>query len=74
VGLNGGYFDNPDLAFGVNCYGKKPPKSAMDELLESQVALPPTPAEIEFDKKVQKFRDQMATMTVLPFSKGQWSE
>lgn len=74
VGVNGGYFDNPDLAFGVNCYGTKPPKSAMDELLESQVALPPTPAEIEFDKKVQKFRDQMATMTVLPFSKGQWSE
>lgn len=74
VGVNGGYFDNPDLAFGVNCYGVKPPKSAMDELLESQVALPPTPAEIEFDKKVQKFRDQMATMTVLPFSKGQWSE
>ena len=74
VGINGGYFDNPDLAFGVNCYGVKPPKSAMDELLESQVALPPTPAEIDFDKKVQKFRDQMATMTVLPFSKGQWSE
>lgn len=74
VGVNGGYFDNPDLAFGVNCYGVKPPKSAMDELLESQVALPSTPAEIEFDKKVQKFRDQMATMTVLPFSKGQWSE
>ena len=73
VGVNGGYFDNPDLAFGVNCFGLKPPKSAMDELLESQVALPPSPAEIEFDKKVQKFRDQIATMNVLPFHKGQWA-
>ena len=73
VGVNGGYFDNPDLAFGVNCYGTKPPKSATDELLESQVALPPSPAEIEFEKRVQKFRDQMNTLTVLPFHKGQWS-
>jgi len=73
VGVNGGYFDNPDLAFGVNCYGTKPPKSATDELLESQVALPASPAEIEFEKRVQKFRDQMNTITVLPFHKGQWS-
>lgn len=73
VGVNGGYFDNPDLAFGVNCYGTKPPKSASDEMLESQVALPPSPAEIEFEKRVQKFRDQMNTITVLPFHKGQWS-
>jgi hypothetical protein len=73
VGVNGGYFDNPDLAFGVNCYGTKPPKNATDELLESQVALPPTPAEIDFERRVQKFRDQMNTITVLPFHKGQWS-
>jgi hypothetical protein len=73
VGVNGGYFDNPELAFGVNCFGLKPPKSAMDELLESQVALPPSPTEIEFEKKVQKFRDQIATMNVLPFHKGQWA-
>jgi hypothetical protein len=73
VGVNGGYFDNPELAFGVNCYGVKPPKNATDELLESQVALPPTPAEIDFEKKVQKFRDQLNTITVLPFHKGQWS-
>jgi len=73
VGVNGGYFDNPDLAFGVNCYGVKPPKSATDEMLESQVALPPSPSEIEFEKKVQKFRDQMSTINVLPFHKGQWS-
>lgn len=73
VGVNGGYFDNPDLAFGVNCYGVKPPKKAVDEMLESQVAVPASPEEIEFEKRVQKFREQMDTMTVLPFHKGQWS-
>jgi hypothetical protein len=73
-GVNGGYFDNPELRFGVNCYGIKPPRNATDELLESQVALPPTPDQIEFEKKVQKYREQLNTITVLPFQKGQWTE
>ncbi len=73
-GVNGGYFDNPDLRFGVNCYGVKPAKKASDELLESQVALPPSAEEIEFDKQVQKFREQMDASTILPFRKGHWSE
>lgn len=72
-GVNGGYFDNPELRFGVNCYGIKPAKKASDELLESQVALPPSPDQIEFEKQVQKFREQMDTSTILPFRKGQWS-
>jgi len=72
-GVNGGFFDNPELRFGVNCYGVRPPRNAMDELLGSSVALPPTTAEIEFDKKVQKYREQLNTMTVLPFNRNQWT-
>lgn len=73
-GVNGGYFDNPELRFGVNCYGVKPAKKASDELLDSQVALPQSPAELEFEKQVQRFRDQMDAATVLPFHKGKWNE
>ena len=73
-GVHGGYFDNPELRFGVTCYGARPPQNATDELLESQVSLPPTTDEIEFNKKVQKFREQLGTMTVLPFSRAQWSK
>jgi len=72
-GVNGGYFDNPELLFGVNCFGVRPAKNAMDELNNSDVALPPTTDEIEFEKKVQKFRDQMDDTTVLPFNKNSWS-
>lgn len=72
-GINGGYFDNPELLFGVNCFGVRPAKNAMDELNNSEVALPPTTDEIEFDKKVQKFRDQLDDTTVLPFNKNSWS-
>lgn len=73
AGVNGGYFDNPDLRFGVTCYGTRPSEGSTDELLESQVVLPPSTAEIEYDKKVQKFRDQLSTLTVLPFNRAQWS-
>ena len=72
-GINGGYFDNPELLFGVNCFGVRPAKNAMDELNTSEVSLPPTTDEIEFDKKVQKFRDQLDDTTVLPFNKNSWS-
>jgi hypothetical protein len=69
VGINGGYFDNPDLRFGVTCYGMKPSKLQTDAIA-NEIALPKSADEIEFDKKVQRFRDQMDEMTVLPFSRG----
>jgi hypothetical protein len=73
-GLNGGFFDNPELRFGVNCYGTRPDRKSTDELLsENGAALPPTPEEIDFDRKVQKFREQLDTMVVLPWNKGRWT-
>jgi hypothetical protein len=72
-GINGGYFDNPELLFGVNCFGVRPAKNAMDELNNSEVSLPPTTDELEFEKQVQKFRDQLDDTTVLPFNKNSWS-
>jgi hypothetical protein len=72
-GVNGGYFDNPEILFGVNCFGVRPAKNAMDELNTSEVSLPPSTEEIEFEKQVQKFRDQLDDTTVLPFNKNSWS-
>lgn len=70
-GVNGGFFDNPELRFGVNCYGPRPPKSALDENLENQAALPLSAEEIEFDKKVQKYRENINSISVLPFKHKQ---
>lgn len=72
-GVNGGYFDNPDLRYGVNCFGNRPAQNATDELQNSGVDLPPTTEMIEYDKRVQRFREQLETTTVLPFRKGQWT-
>jgi len=72
-GVNGGFFDNPELLFGVNCIGKRPEQKSADELRENDVSFPKSAEEIEFDKKVQKFRDQLDTTVVLPFNKHSWT-
>jgi Extracellular link domain len=73
-GVNGGIFDNPDLRFGVNCFGPRPQKKDTDELLtDTDMGMPPTAEQIEFDKKVQQFRDQLGNITVLPWSRSNWS-
>lgn len=73
-GVNGGYFDNPELRFGVNCYGPKPGQSKHDEeAIAKRTGVPLTPSGIEFDKKVNKFRGESDNIGVMPFSESKWS-
>jgi hypothetical protein len=73
-GINGGYFDNPELRFGVNCYGVKPVQKPSDvEVETSNAATPMTPEMIEFDKKVSKYSGMLNEINVLPFNKKTWS-
>ena len=71
-GLNGGYFDNPELRFGVNCYGSKPNQSQHDESKLTQGA-PLSPGALEVQKKVAKFRTEAASIGVMPFNSNKWS-
>jgi hypothetical protein len=74
-GVNGGFFDNPELRFGVNCFGKRPSKKDTDDLLnDTDTIVPPTAEQIEFDKKVSKFREQIDNISVLPWSRKKWSD
>jgi len=74
-GVNGGFFDNPDLTFGVNCFGKRPIQNEADDLQNlTEFTIPQTVQQIEFDKKVQKFRETLGNVTVLPFSRNKWSD
>lgn len=71
-GLNGGYFDNPELHFGVNCYGPKPSQSQHDATSVTQ-GQPLTPAGLEIDKKVAHFRTEASSLGIMPFSSEKWS-
>jgi hypothetical protein len=73
-GVNGGYFDNPELRFGVNCYGPKPSQSTHDEAtIAKRTGQPLTVGALEVEKKVNKFLSEADNIGVLPFSGNKWS-
>jgi len=73
VGINGGYFDNPELKFGVNCYGVKPPQSEHDEeVLMKQGSIPKSVPSLAVDKKIQEFKKEADNLGLLPFNTEKW--
>jgi hypothetical protein len=71
--LNGGYFDNPELKYGVTCVGKRPSQSQHDaNAIMAGATRPLTQSGLEFDKKVQLFKEEAETMGILPFNKEHW--
>lgn len=77
-GINGGIIKNPNIRFGVNCYGKKPPPTAAEKKLMDanvDVKIPETAADREIAAKLkvwQKNSDKF--LLVNSFNKNQWSE
>jgi hypothetical protein len=72
-GLNGGYFDNPEMKFGVNCYGEKPAQSGHDlELLMKKGNIPKSVPLLKIDEKVQEFKKQADNLGILPFNEDKW--
>jgi len=70
-GVNGGYFDNPDLRFGVNCYGVKPAKSDADERAQMR-GHGQTNEALEYDRKVRNYKSELNTIPVSPFNTERW--
>jgi hypothetical protein len=74
-GVNGGHFDNPELRFGVNCYGVKPAQSQHDaNEIAKRDGQPLTPGAIEFDKKVAQYRSEADHVGLLPFNENSWDQ
>lgn len=73
-GINGGYIDNPNIKFGINCYGHKPKITQAEVQNMKNVPLyPKTVKEIEFDQKVEYWKSQLENITVSPFNHNNWS-
>ena len=73
-GVNGGYFDNPEMNFGVNCYGIKPNESSNDErVLMQKGSIPKTPATLKVDQQIQEFKSQLGQVPIVPFNQNEWS-
>ena len=74
-GINGGYIANPNVNFGVNCYGYKPRiTSDEEELMKKTSPYPETPQDIAFQKKVDLLKNNLDQILVSPFNYDLWSE
>ena len=74
-GINGGYIANPNVKFGVNCYGNKPRiTSEEDELMKTESPYPVNEEDIAFQKKVDHLKNNLDQILVSPFNHNMWSE
>jgi hypothetical protein len=77
-GINGGYMENPNTRFGVNCFGVKPKPSTAElnfmSVKKNQPA-PKTPEETIVDLKVKMFKENKDQLMLLNgFNNSKWSE
>ena len=74
-GINGGFIGNPDVKFGVNCFGYKPKITDTEKkIMSKQNIYPLTPEERKFDKKVQYYRNKLPGILISPFNYNKWSQ
>ena len=72
-GINGGYISNPNVRFGVNCFGVKPKMTPSDEkAMELSGEPPKTKEDLIFDKKVEYWKTQLPYLSVAPYNKNTW--
>jgi len=73
-GINGGYIANPDIRYGINCYGYKHNITPDEAILMAETPLyPTTEKEIEFNKKVDFWKTKIPDILLAPFNHNNWS-
>ena len=74
-GINGGFIDNPNVKFGVNCFGYKPQATAEEkELLSEGQIYPKTKEDMEMHKRVKFWKKRLDKILVSPFNYNTWAK
>jgi len=75
-GINGGFINNPNIRFGVNCYGVKPPPNELEKnMMEANKHKPPAcPAAPPADPNVEKWKQQLDKLTINSYNNSEWSQ
>jgi hypothetical protein len=74
-GINGGYIANPNIHFGVNCYGYKPRMTKEEEeFMRTSAMYPETEEDLLFQKKVEYWKSKLNDILVSPFNHNKWGE
>ena len=77
-GINGGYMANPNLRFGVNCFGVKPePRQIEKDIMAAKQTqlVPRNQQDIDLDRKVQFWKENGdKLLRISSFNRDKWSE
>ena len=73
TGVNGGLIANPNVKFGVNCFGYKPKiNSEEEELMKITTPYPETEKDIAFQKRIDYWKNKVDEILVSPFNYNSW--
>jgi hypothetical protein len=74
-GVNGGYIANPNVKFGVNCYGYKPKiTTEEEEMMQNTTPYPKTEKDIIMEKQVDFWKTKVDDILLSPFNYSTWSK
>jgi hypothetical protein len=74
-GVNGGYIANPNVKFGVNCFGYKPKiTSEEEEMMQNTTPYPKTEKDINMEKQVDFWKTKIDDILLSPFNYSTWSK
>ena len=74
-GVNGGYIANPNVKFGVNCFGYKPKMTdEEEELMQVNSPYPKTEQDIAMEKRIDYWKRRLNEILVSPFNYNSWSK
>jgi hypothetical protein len=73
-GVNGGKIDNPNVRFGVNCYGFKPIITPAEQDNMKNIPIYPTSMrDLELQKKLEYWKKRIPEILLSPFNRNSWS-
>tara|TARA_Y100000816_G_scaffold286592_1_gene267970 strand:- start:1512 stop:2375 length:864 start_codon:yes stop_codon:yes gene_type:complete len=72
-GVNGGYIEDPNRKYGVNCYGYKPEINSKNRKYMDNLTLYPNNINNVKDKEMQYYKDNIHNIIVAPFNSSEWN-
>ena len=74
-GINGGYIDNPNVRFGVNCFGSKPAITAEEQdIMDNASIYPLSKEDRKINRLAKKYKKNLDSILLNPFNQTSWSQ
>ena len=74
-GINGGFIDNKNVRFGVNCYGYKPEMTQREsEIMANTPLFPQNETHRRKEERINAFREKIPKINLAPFNRTNWSQ